>query len=336
MECGRARKSHEPGEVCAPDHEKRGRARKSTLAGTVCSLDHVRARGEAEIERLAVLQHGCAHREQLFRTGLRRGAIDHRLRAGRYRLVHRAVYVIDPTRADEWMATMAAVLLFAGDGLVSGCAAGALWQLLEEPPDQPEVTVVGRSTHRLPSVTVHRAVTLDRRDVAWRGGMPVTSVDRTIVDLAGALTALELENAVAAALTLRLTTIPKIRAAMQRTPRARGIAGLRHLLESGGFARTRSHYERKLLALIARAGLPRPLTNHRVAGHEVDMVWLEARLVLEFDGFLYHAGRRAFERDRRRDQDLVAAGFRVIRVTARQVEEESYGVIARLAVALAS
>jgi very-short-patch-repair endonuclease len=115
-----------------------------------------------------------------------------------------------------------------------------------------------------------------------------------------------------------------------------GIATLRRLLDQGGFARTRSYYERKLLALIAEAGLPRPLTNHRVAGHEVDMVWLDRKLVLEFDGRKFHSDRRAFETDRRRDQDLVAAGYRVIRITARQLEREPLALIARLAAALAA
>ncbi len=213
--------------------------------------------------------------------------------------------------------------------------AGALWQLLDEAPPQPELTLVGRSGHPLPGVKLRRVPAIDPRDVAWRQGMPVTSAARTIVDLAGALTIRELESAIATALRLRLTTIPKIQDAMDRSPRCRGVATLRHLIENGGFARTRSGYERRLLDLIAASGLPRPRTNHRVAGHEVDMVWPDRKLVLEFDGFKFHSDRRAFERDRRRDQDLVAQGYRVIRVTARQVEDEPLAVIARLAAALA-
>ncbi len=158
-----------------------------------------------------------------------------------------------------------------------------------------------------------------------------------MVDLAGSLSVLELENALAVCLTKRLATTREIRAAIERAPqRTAGLPILRRLLDQGGFARTRSFYERKLLDMIIGAGLPRPLTNHPVAGHEVDMVWPDKRLVVEFDGFTFHADRRAFERDRRRDQDLVAAGYRVIRVTARQLEDEPLGVIARLAAALAA
>lgn len=157
------------------------------------------------------------------------------------------------------------------------------------------------------------------------------------MDLAGVVDALELENALAVCREKRLCSDKEIREAMHRAPSNRpGIATLRRLLRQGGFARTKSYYERKLLKLIADAGLPRPLTNHRVAGHEVDLVWLDQRLVVEFDSRKFHGDRRAFETDRRRDQDLVAAGYRVIRVTARQLEQEPYVVVARLAAALAS
>lgn len=230
---------------------------------------------------------------------------------------------------------MAAVLRFTGDALLSGRTAGAVWTLLDWIPERPELTVVGRGAHPLAGVKVRRVARLDRQDVTWRRGLPVTAPARTIVDLAGVLTTLELESVIATALKMRLTTVPKIRDAMARAPASSpGIANLRRLLENGGFARTRSVYERRLLELIIAAQLPRPLTNHLVAGHEVDMVWLDRRLVVEFDGFSFHSDRRAFETDRRRDQDLVLAGFRVIRITARQVDEEPYAVIARLAAAL--
>lgn len=329
-----ASKPDQRGEGCSPGREKRVAPSNSTLTGTVCSLERVRSAGPGEMARLAVIQHGCAHREQLLLAGLGRSAIAHRLKTHRYVLLHRAVYLIDPARADDWTPATAVVLRFAGDALLSGCSAGALWRLLEDLPACPEVTLVGRSSHPVAGVKLRRVSGLDRRDIAWRQGLPVTSVARTIVDLAGVLSALELENAIVAALHLRLTRIGEIQAALDRAPGSRGVATLRRLLGQGGYARTRSAYERKLLEMIIRAGLPRPLTNYRISGHEVDMCWPDRRLVLEFDGFKFHGDRRAFEQDRRRDQDLAAAGYRVIRVTARQVEEEPLALIARLAMAL--
>ncbi|HET9718617.1 MAG TPA: DUF559 domain-containing protein [Solirubrobacteraceae bacterium] len=231
---------------------------------------------------------------------------------------------------------MAAVLRFAGDAVAGARSAGALWGMLDELPPVPEVLVVGRNAQPQAEVRIHRVRELDERDIRWRHGVPVTSPARTVVDLTPGLSPLETENVLAICFAKGLATASQIRQTIERVPaRKPGVGTLRRLLERGGHARTRSDYERRLLELIAQAGLPRPLTNHRIATHEVDMVWLDRRLVLEFDGFKFHSDRRAFERDRRRDQDLVAAGYRVLRVTARQLEEEPLAVIARLAVALA-
>jgi very-short-patch-repair endonuclease len=90
-----------------------------------------------------------------------------------------------------------------------------------------------------------------------------------------------------------------------------------------------------MLALIARAGLPRPIANARVLGMEVDLLWPSERVVVEFDGWAAHGHRAAFERDHRRGQVLNAAGYRVFRVTWRQLVEEPLAVAVRLAQTLA-
>ena len=91
-----------------------------------------------------------------------------------------------------------------------------------------------------------------------------------------------------------------------------------------------------LLSLLRRAQLPAPAVNAQLLGMEVDLLWPRERLVVEFDGFGYHSSRRSFERDRLRDQRLVAAGYRVIRVTARQLDRTPEAVLARVAAALAT
>jgi very-short-patch-repair endonuclease len=98
---------------------------------------------------------------------------------------------------------------------------------------------------------------------------------------------------------------------------------------------TRSEAEARLLELIRAAELPRPLTNVRVHGYEVDLYWPAHGLVLEVDGFAYHSNRAAFERDRLRDARLQAHGVRVSRVTWRQIAGTPEAVLARLAGALA-
>jgi very-short-patch-repair endonuclease len=236
---------------------------------------------------------------------------------------------------------MAAALEFRGDAAVGGLAAASIWRMIDEAPSEIDVTVVGRNAAPRRGVQVRRINALSRKDIRWRSGIPLTSPARTLIELGGFLDPMELENALAETMVRGLARESEIAAAMQRAPRPAGIAVLRRLLadpnEPGaGPARTRSVYERKLLQLIAEAELPRPVTNVPVEGHVVDMFWPAQRLVVEFDGFAYHSDRQAFETDRLRDQDLVAAGYRVIRITARQLDHAPFAVIARLAQAVAA
>jgi len=98
---------------------------------------------------------------------------------------------------------------------------------------------------------------------------------------------------------------------------------------------TRSAAERRLRELIQAAGLDRPLFNEPLLGYVVDVLWPKQRLVVEVDGYAYHANRAAFERDRRRDQRLIAAGYRVIRVTWLQLRDRPIETIASIVWALA-
>ena len=93
---------------------------------------------------------------------------------------------------------------------------------------------------------------------------------------------------------------------------------------------TRSEGERRLRPLCKAANLPAPRMNARVAGHEVDAYWPAQRLIVEIDGYRYHGTRRAFERDRRKDAELQAAGYRVVRITYRRLRHEPYSVTAQL------
>jgi len=159
--------------------------------------------------------------------------------------------------------------------------------------------------------------------------MLLTSPERTLVDLAATAAPDDLERAVNEAQVLRLL--------------GRGIgpddrpghAALRAALGAHGTTVSSSEAERRLLALIRAAALPRPRTNVRVGRFEVDMLWPEQRLIVEVDGFAAHGTRAAFERDRVRDAELQARGYRVLRITWRQIEREPHAVVARLAAALA-
>jgi very-short-patch-repair endonuclease len=98
---------------------------------------------------------------------------------------------------------------------------------------------------------------------------------------------------------------------------------------------TRPEAEARLVALARAARLSPPAANARVGSHEVDLLWREQRLAVEVDGYRFHSTRAAFERGRRRDAELLTTGFRVIRVTWRQIVDEPHALIATLARALA-
>ena len=146
----------------------------------------------------------------------------------------------------------------------------------------------------------------------------------------------ELERAVADAQRRRLTTRGALVSVLARYPGRAGTRALRALLETRGApALTRSEAEERLLTLTRKGQLPAPDVNVRVGPYEVDFLWREARLVVEVDGFAFHRDRDAFEADRRRDAELAARGFNVIRVTWRRLIDEPEAVLVRIGQALA-
>ena len=123
---------------------------------------------------------------------------------------------------------------------------------------------------------------------------------------------------------LRLADPLSLHHLVARHPGRRGVATLRALLADAalGTTVTRQELEHVFAAFVKEAGLPRPATNVLVEGYEVDAVWRDARLIVELDGRAVHSTRRAFESDRARDRALTVAGWRVIRVTWRQLHRD--------------
>jgi very-short-patch-repair endonuclease len=135
---------------------------------------------------------------------------------------------------------------------------------------------------------------------------------------------------------LRLVSDAAISAAMARCPGRAGTAAVRGLLgdryEQGY---SRSGAERRLRRLVKAAGLDPPTFNTNVLGFEVDAVWPSEKLIVEVDGYRAHGHQAAFERDRDKDQALVAAGYVVVRFTWNQLTQRPFVVVARIAGALA-
>ena len=128
---------------------------------------------------------------------------------------------------------------------------------------------------------------------------------------------------------------------MDRHRGRRGTANLKAAMKEGlRPAVTKSELERRFLAFVEQAGLPRPRINLRlqIGGDwlEVDCAWPDQRLIVELDSRAYHHTTAAFERDRRRDRQLQVAGWRAIRVTDRALREEAEALRAELAALLSA
>jgi very-short-patch-repair endonuclease len=285
------------------------------------------------IAALAERQHGVITRAQLIGMGLTDQGIGRRVRDGRLHRVHQGVYAVGRPTLTTKGRFLAAVVSCGSEAALSHRSAAFLWGLLPERGPRVDVTVPrGGQRRRRGAVIIHRAA-LPAGDIALRDGIAVTTPARTLVDLADILPRRPLERAFDEAAYLRLD----LGGLAPRSGR-RGSGVLASVLarHDAGATRTRSELEERMLRLCRRFRLPAPEVNATVEGYTADFVWREQRLIVETDGWEAHGTRAAFERDRRRDADLLAAGWRVLRISYARLEREPGWVAERIAAALAA
>ena len=287
---------------------------------------------ERAIARIGRRQDNVISGEQLRGAGLGRGAIAHRVKAGAMQRLHIDVYLLGPAPPTPMAKARAAAFACGADAVVSHRSAACLYGLLPETDSDVDVTVPGRNLGRRRGIRRHRVKTLPPQDATVMRGLRITTIARTICDLAATESARATEQAFQEALYRRIVTTRAIEAVIAREPTRRGSPIIRALLDDPRL--TRSEKERKILKLIDQAQLPKPLTNVRVHGYLADVYWPSHGLVLEFDGWDAHGHRLAFESNRKRDQVMVAAGLRVLRVTDRHLVHEPIALTARIAQAL--
>jgi hypothetical protein len=295
-------------------------------------MEHVHAM-DARIARLAEAQHGVVDLDQLRDAGLGFGAINSRVRAGRLHRLHRRVFAVGHTRLSREGRWMAALLATGEGAVLSHVSAAAAWALRPSGAASIHATVptyAGRL--RRPGIVVHRSRTLAAADVADCDGIAVTSVARTLVDVAGMLAPGPLERAVERALALRLFDLTSVRTAIDARPTVRGASTLARVVADihDEPVLTRSQLEALMRDMCAAHGIEPPEVNSRVEGYEVDFLWRSRRLIVETDGHAHHGTRTAFERDRAKDARLTMLGYRVVRFTYRQLVYEREIVVATL------
>jgi very-short-patch-repair endonuclease len=274
---------------------------------------------------LADRQHGVVARDQLRERGWSDTAIHRAVAEGRLRRMHLGVYAVGHRSLRVEGRWLGAVLACGPGAALSHRSAAALWELHRSDRDQIDVIGLRRRGTVDPVIDLHRTRRLEPRGVTMHRGVRVTGVARTLVDLAGVVEQSVLERVLAQAEVLGLYDHGALIDALDRSNGRRGARALRAAI-SAAPTMTRSELERRFLRLCARHDIPRPLVNATVCGHEVDFLWPSARLIVETDGHAYHRTRLAFERDRRRDADLMLAGYRVLRITHRRLLTDPEGV----------
>lgn len=299
-------------------------------------LANVTPHPDALIADLAAGQHGLVTRKQLLAAGVRPATITSRVSTKRLQPVHRGVYQVGPLEPSH-LGERAAVLACGPGALVSHRSAAALWTMLprRNEADPVDITLPEGDRGRREGIRPHRVTALDPQEAGEVEGIPVTMPARTLLDLAGVAGPHELERAIARAEKLELTSRGEVLALLDRRANRRGARTLRSLLDPRVRpALTRSEAEERFLALVRKARLPEPEVNVVVGRYEVDFLWRDVRLAVEIDGYAFHSSKKMFEGDRRRDADLAAHGFQVIRFTWHQVDDEREATLARLAQAL--
>jgi very-short-patch-repair endonuclease len=213
----------------------------------------------------------------------------------------------------------AAVQACGPGSLLCGRAAGYLLYLLKRPPSLPEVLT---ARHRRPSeVSVHRCRSIDRRDATTWRGVPVTTVPRTLVDLAAVLDPPDLARTFHEAVVKHHIKPDAVERVLRRRHNWPGARDLRSVIW-GDEPVSLSRLESSFIAAVRRARLPLPETNQLADGRYVDCRWRGQRLTVELDSYRYHGTRHAWEQDHEREREARARGDEFRRYTWRDVAED--------------
>jgi very-short-patch-repair endonuclease len=289
-----------------------------------------------KISSLAERQFGVVGLEQLVALGMPVRTIEEWLDAGRLHRMHQGVFAVGHPRIGEAGRRWAAVLAYGEGALLSHRSAAKLWGLARQRSALIDITAPSgrQGVRRREGIFIHRG-RLHPEDCAVRGGLPVTTVARTLFDMAEFVSLKRLESAWEEADRLGLLELRAVERVCERGYGRRALRPIRRLLmEARAATITRSPLEDEFAAFCRDHNLPTPSFNTTVLGFEVDALWPRQRLAAELDSWEFHGHRAAFERDRARDSALQVAGYRIIRVTHRRVHGEADKLAAEIGVLL--
>jgi very-short-patch-repair endonuclease len=286
-------------------------------------------------------QHGVFTLAQALASGYSRATIRRRTDARAWEEIAPRVYRVALAADADWRARTLAMALSAR-GVACRRSALALYGLGTAPP-APEVLVarVARTAARLPQRSTD---SLPPCDVTQVDRIPATTPARTLIDMGGRLPLALFEDLLDTAIVQRLVRIERLeeRARELWAPRRNGCAVVLTLLESRhpDLRRARNVWEARTVRLARAAGLPDPCVNHRVnvggKRRYLDLAWPDAKVAVEFDGFVPHSTRRVFDDDRARQNDLVADGWTVFRITKSMLDADPAATFRPVALAVAA
>ncbi len=277
--------------------------------------------------KLAARQYGIVTRDQLNELGYTDRLIDHALQGGRLQAWHPDVFAVGQGGLSPHGLCQAAVM-FRGEGaLVSHQAAAWLWGL-EQKLEIPVNVSVPWPGDGPDAIGLHHCPSLRAEDFATTEGLPVTAVARTLLDHAATARQYKLEAAIDRADRLDLldpVAVDRILDEVDGHPGRPTLASAMAVYRQNGL--TRAGAERRILAVLAEAGVRAPAVDRLVAGHELDLYWEDEGFAVELD----RGGHRSFEEDRRRRDDLASAGIATIQVTGTRLRHEPREIAGRVA-----
>lgn len=300
----------------------------------ICGLRRTRPI-DWEVARLAAEQYGVVGRGQLVGLGVSDRSVDHRVEVGRLHVVERGVYAVGHGRISRLGKWMAAVLASGPGAVLSHRSAAALWGIRDPTGGPVDVTVSHRSTSS--NRICRHLSSLPEDEVTAHEGIPVTTVPRTVLDLAADSSVDRTESAIRQVEYLRLYDPLSLVDLIDRYPGRRGVGRLRAALarlEALPAGRTRSPLEDRFLPFLRRYRPPRPRLNDWIVVEgrrfQVDCHWPGSRQIVELDSWQAHGTRSAFREDRTRDRLLRVAGYEVTRISWAQLDDEPEAVASDL------
>jgi hypothetical protein len=288
----------------------------------------------AAIRALAEAQHGVVSTRQILELGIGEDIMRSRQEGGLLIPLYQGVFALGHQRVGREGRWMGAVLACGSGAVLSHFSAGHLWDLCGSYGPVEVLRRSGGATHK--GVRLHQTRRLEPCEVTMEKGIPVVSIERALLDLAGQVGSKRLERMLVQAYKSGRLSWSALDRILTRGRGRKGAGRLRRIAAEvdPGVLEARSVTEVDFLALWRRTEMSLPAVNVLVEGHLVDFLWAREKVIVETDSWGFHGDPGSFERDHETDVDLVAAGYDVHRTTYKMLDRDPDPFIANVRRAL--